>query len=68
MVPLGTSFLGALDANNFWQAIEKMSKHVPLQSPWLAEKAEKWDKMTVKQYIDSKCWTRFANLKQQCFF
>lgn len=61
VVPLGTSFLGALDINNFWQAIEKMSKDVPLQAPWLATKAEKWDKMTVKQYIDEKCWTRLVS-------
>ena len=57
------SILGALDVNNFWQLLDKMAKQVPLEDPWNAPCALEWDKMTVKQLIDQKCWTR-QNLQQ----
>ncbi|KXJ13385.1 Amine oxidase [flavin-containing] A [Exaiptasia diaphana] len=59
-VPLGSSLLGILDVNNFWIHIDKMSKQVPLDKPWLAAKADEWDKLTVKEYIHKKCWTRYG--------
>lgn len=52
------SILGALDVNNFWQLLDDMAKQVPLEDPWNAPCALEWDKMTVKQLIDHKCWTR----------
>lgn len=52
------SLLGALDVNNFWQLLDKMAHEVPLEAPWNAPCALEWDKMTVKQLIDQKCWTR----------
>ena len=52
------SILGALDVNNFWQLLDKMAKQVPLEDPWNAPCALEWDKMTAKQLIDQKCWTR----------
>jgi len=57
-LPSMGSLLGALDVNNFWQLLDKMAREVPLETPWNAPCALEWDKMTVKQLIDQKCWTR----------
>lgn len=57
------SLLGALDVNNFWQLLDKMAREVPLEAPWNAPYALEWDKMTVKQLIEQKCWTRWEKLK-----
>lgn len=57
------SLLGALDVNNFWQLLDKMAREVPLEAPWNAPCALEWDKMTVKQLIEQKCWTRWEKLK-----
>lgn len=52
------SVLGVLDVNNMWQLLDSMSRDVPLEEPWNAPLALEWDSMTVKQFIDQKCWTR----------
>ncbi|XP_032226643.2 amine oxidase [flavin-containing] isoform X2 [Nematostella vectensis] len=54
----GSSFLGSLDANNMWQLLDEMCHQVPLEGPWLANKAEEWDTMTLKQFLDQTCWTQ----------
>lgn len=59
-LPSMGSILGALDVNNFWQLLDDMAKQVPLEDPWNAPCALEWDKMTVKQLIDQKCWTRYG--------
>ncbi|XP_020603468.1 amine oxidase [flavin-containing] B-like [Orbicella faveolata] len=61
-LPSMGSLLGALDVNNFWQLLDKMAHEVPLEAPWNAPCALEWDKMTVKQLIDQKCWTRYGKV------
>ena len=58
-LPSMGSLLGALDVNNFWQLLDNMSRKVPLRDPWNAACALEWDSMTVKEFIDKKCWTRY---------
>ena len=57
-LPSMGSLLGALDVNSFWQLLDKMAREVPLEAPWNAPCALEWDKVSVKQLIDQKCWTR----------
>ena len=58
-LPSMGSLLGALDVNNFWQLLDNMSRNVPLRDPWNAPCALEWDCMTVKEFIEKKCWTRY---------
>ena len=57
-LPSVGSLLGFLDVNNMWQLMDKMAKQVPLDAPWNAPHAKEWDRLTVKQLIEQKCWTR----------
>jgi monoamine oxidase len=50
----------AMDINNLQQVVDSMARTVPPDAPWRAEKAEEWDKMTVKEMVDKICWTEFA--------
>jgi len=59
-LPSMGSVLGVLDVNNMWQLLDSMSRDVPLEEPWNAPLAFEWDSMTVKQFIDQKCWTRYG--------
>ncbi|KAK2560863.1 Amine oxidase [flavin-containing] A [Acropora cervicornis] len=59
-LPSMGSLLGALDVNNFWQLLDNMSRNVPLRDPWNAPCALEWDCMTVKEFIEKKCWTRYG--------
>jgi len=63
-LPSMGSLLGALDVNNFWQLLDKMAREVPLEAPWNAPCALEWDKITVKQLIDQKCWTRLEEIRK----
>ncbi|KAK3596897.1 hypothetical protein CHS0354_031674 [Potamilus streckersoni] len=47
-----------LDLNHVIRTIDRMAKEVPCDAPWKAKKADEWDSMTVKQFIDSIVWTR----------
>ncbi|KAL3846763.1 hypothetical protein ACJMK2_017722, partial [Sinanodonta woodiana] len=46
-----------LDLNHVIRTINSMAKEVPCDAPWKAKKADKWDTMTVKQFVDSIAWT-----------
>ncbi|XP_074632141.1 amine oxidase [flavin-containing] B-like [Acropora palmata] len=59
-LPSMGSLLGALDVNNFWQLLDNMSRNIPLRDPWNAPCALEWDCMTVKEFIEKKCWTRYG--------
>ncbi|XP_077584824.1 amine oxidase [flavin-containing] [Stigmatopora nigra] len=55
-----------LDFINLFRTFDKMGKEIPSEAPWKAPHAEEWDNMSMKQLIDSICWTgatrRFATL------
>lgn len=53
--------LKLLDLNNVIRTIDKMASQVPRNSPWMAQKAVEWDRMTVKEFINKLCWTNAAS-------
>lgn len=50
----------AMDVNNLLHTLDALSKQVPAEAPWRAEKAKVWDKMTAKEFVDKLCWTEFG--------
>lgn len=46
-----------LDRNHFFRTIQRMSQEIPSKSPWKAPNAEKWDKMTVREFSEKLLWT-----------
>ncbi|WAR27637.1 AOFA-like protein [Mya arenaria] len=57
-----------LDLNNFIRTFDAMAEEVPLEAPWSAPKAEKWDRMTVAQFVDKIIWTRSCKELADIFF
>src|SRR6218665_473869 len=49
-----------MDVNHLQQTIIKLSALVPADAPWKAPKADLWDSMTLKEFLDKTCWTNFA--------
>lgn len=35
---------------------------IPKEAPWKAPHAEEWDKMTMQQFFDKVCWTRYTKV------
>lgn len=60
VIPPVTNPFVLLDLNHAIRTIESMAIQVPKHAPWLAKKAEEWDCMTVKEFLDKICWTQFA--------
>ncbi|XP_043913094.1 amine oxidase [flavin-containing]-like [Protopterus annectens] len=56
-----------LDYNNLWRTLDKMGNEIPADAPWKAPHAEEWDDLTMKQLIDSLCWTQTAKSFAQLF-
>jgi monoamine oxidase len=52
--------IAALDVNHLQRSLEAMSKLVPADAPWIAENAQQWDSITLKEYIDKTCWTKIG--------
>ncbi|XP_064624623.1 amine oxidase [flavin-containing] B-like [Lineus longissimus] len=50
-----------LDLNNTIRTVNALAKQVPLEAPWDAPLAKEWDSMTVAQFADKICWTKYAN-------
>ncbi|KAJ8310146.1 hypothetical protein KUTeg_012011 [Tegillarca granosa] len=46
-----------LDLNHVLRTIDNMAKEIPADAPWKAPKAEEWDAMTMKEFINKICWT-----------
>jgi len=40
--------------------MDEMGKQIPLDAPWNAPKAEEWDKMTFKEFLDANTTTKSA--------
>jgi len=52
--------LHLLDVNNLFRKFSRMSLELPVKSPWLASRANKWDSMTFNEFLNKTCWTWFA--------
>ncbi|GFR29354.1 amine oxidase B, partial [Trichonephila clavata] len=60
LVPLHTNPIVDLDLNNLQNLIDKMGEKVPVDAPWNAPDAEKWDAITIKDFLVKHCWTKAA--------
>ena len=49
-----------MDMNDLIRRINRMSREVPADAPWRAPKANEWDRMTMKEFVDKTCWTSLA--------
>ncbi|XP_076353929.1 amine oxidase [flavin-containing] B-like [Tachypleus tridentatus] len=49
-----------LDLNHIWRTIDKMGEEIPSAAPWKAPNAEKWDRMTVRQFLEETSFTKTA--------
>ncbi|KAF8784686.1 Amine oxidase [flavin-containing] [Argiope bruennichi] len=49
-----------MDVNHMYKVIDKMGEEIPANAPWDAPHAEEWDVLTVKDFIQQHCWTKWA--------
>ncbi|ELT95638.1 hypothetical protein CAPTEDRAFT_227709 [Capitella teleta] len=56
------SLISLLDLSNCLQLLDKLSLQVPLHAPWTAPEAEKWDSITLEEFVRKSCWTEAARL------
>lgn len=54
------ALLSLLDIGWAQWRLEKMSKTVPLEAPWKAKNAAKWDATSLGDWLDASMWTRTA--------
>ena len=52
--------IAILDYHNMNRTLDKMCEEIRLDEPWKAPKASEWDSMTVKEFLDKKCWTNYT--------
>ncbi|KAL5005235.1 hypothetical protein ScPMuIL_018691 [Solemya velum] len=49
-----------LDMNHIQITLDSMAREVPLDAPWKAKKAEEWDSITAKEFLDRTAWTKMT--------
>ncbi|XP_072028190.1 LOW QUALITY PROTEIN: amine oxidase [flavin-containing] B-like [Amphiura filiformis] len=49
-----------MDFIHLWRTVEFCVQEVSLVTPWTCPRAEEWDNITAKEFIDKTCWTHFA--------
>lgn len=49
-----------MDLMNIMYLMDKMGEEIPADAPWNAPKADEWDTMTYKQFLQKNCWTQGA--------
>ncbi|ELU09171.1 hypothetical protein CAPTEDRAFT_202784 [Capitella teleta] len=64
---LGSSFLNFLDANNFYRKMDKLCSEVPMNAPWLAKNATRWDRMTLAEWQKEILWTKATSREADVF-
>lgn len=47
-----------LDHNHFFRTVDEFCREIPSEAPWMAPKAEQWDKITVREFSEKLLWTR----------
>ena len=52
--------LEATDVHQILRRLELMTSCVPVNDPWVADRAREWDSMTLKEFLDRTCWTERA--------
>ncbi|XP_041370948.1 amine oxidase [flavin-containing] A-like [Gigantopelta aegis] len=52
--------IALVDLNHLLRTIDSMALKVPLDAPWTAEDALKWDFITLQEFVDSIAWTKAA--------
>ncbi|PRD36233.1 UNVERIFIED_CONTAM: Amine oxidase [flavin-containing] B [Trichonephila clavipes] len=58
LVPLHTNPIVDLDLNNLQNLIDTMGEKIPVDAPWNAPDAEKWDAITIKDFLVKHSWTK----------
>lgn len=47
-----------LDYVNMVKLIDCYGAQIPSEAPWLAKKAQEWDSMSYKEFVDNNTWTK----------
>ncbi|XP_013393626.1 probable flavin-containing monoamine oxidase A [Lingula anatina] len=57
-----------IDLYFLMRKIDSMSSQVPIEDPYQCQYAEKWDSITVEEFMQQQCWTAGAKEAADCLF
>ena len=60
-------FFASLDLNHIFRLVDKLGEEIPVEEPWRAPNAEKWDKITFEQFVVQNTLTESARLYMRIF-